>query len=59
MVMGAFSYGAVSFRLRARNRGKHHVREVFDALLGTPVLARDAAGGQAQDAPSPPENEEQ
>jgi hypothetical protein len=32
-MMAVFSYAAVSFRLRARNRGKHHVREVFDALL--------------------------
>jgi len=40
-----FAYGSWSFKLRARNRGKHHVREVFDALLGAPLPARDAAGG--------------
>jgi hypothetical protein len=39
----AFSYAAASFRLRARNRGKHHVREVFDALLGAPLPTIEAA----------------
>lgn len=38
LVIAAFSYAALSFRLRARNRGKHHVREVFDALLRAPIL---------------------
>lgn len=37
LMIVAFSYAAASFRLRARNRGKHHVREVFDALLGIPA----------------------
>ncbi|CAA9323146.1 MAG: hypothetical protein AVDCRST_MAG93-5846 [uncultured Chloroflexia bacterium] len=36
LVMVTFTYAAVSFRLRARNRGKHHAREVFDALLSKP-----------------------
>jgi hypothetical protein len=54
VVIVAFSYAAASFRLRARNRGKHHVREVFDALLGAPVSALDAEGAR-----SPAENKEQ
>jgi hypothetical protein len=41
--IGAFSYAAISFRLRARNRGKHHVREVFDALMATSSLEREVA----------------
>ncbi len=52
VVLGAFYYAAVSFRLRARNRGKHHVREVFDALLSAPVSAVNAAEGQAEANPS-------
>jgi hypothetical protein len=51
VVMGAFSYAAASFRLRARNRGKLHVREVFDALLGASLSARDTTEGEAKDAP--------
>lgn len=58
VVIGAFSYAAASFRLRARNRGKHHVREVFDALLSTPILASDDRGGDAKYARSPDENKE-
>lgn len=58
VVIVSFSYAAASFRLRARNRGKHHVREVFDALLSTPVLASDGSGGDAKDARSPEENKE-
>ena len=55
VVMGAFSYAAASFGLRARNRGRHHVREVFDALLGAPVFAVNDAEG----ARSPAQNREQ
>lgn len=47
LVIAAFSYAAVSFRLRARNRGKHHVREVFAALLGAPILEGGTANGGA------------
>lgn len=52
VIIVAFSYAAGSFRLRARNRGKHHVREVFDALLGTPSTDKEATGGQDKDAHS-------
>lgn len=45
----AFSYATASFRLRARNRGKHHVREVFDALLGMPAPVSNAAESEAKD----------
>lgn len=58
LVTVAFSYAAASFRLRARNRGKHHVREVFDALLGAPPSARGAAGGEVEDAPSSTEGKD-
>ncbi len=58
VVMGSFLYAAVSFRLRARNRGKHHVREVFDALLGAPLPTADAAGGEAEDTSSRTERKE-
>ena len=58
LVTVAFSYAAASFRLRTRNRGEHHVREVFDALLGAPPSARDAAGGEAEGAPSSTEGKE-
>lgn len=44
LVTVAFAYAAASFRLRARNKGKHHVREVFDALLAPPLLGREASG---------------
>ncbi len=54
LVIVAFSYAAASFRLRARSRGKHHVREVFDVLLGAPASAVDAAEG----ARSPAQDEE-
>lgn len=59
VVIGAFLYAAASFRLRARDRGKHHVREVFDALLGAPPsTARDAAGGEAEGTSSRTEQKE-
>ncbi len=51
-VIALFCYAAVSLRLRARNRGKHHVREVFDALLGTPMPVGEAAESQAEAKPS-------
>jgi len=41
VVMLLFFYAAWSFKLRARNRGKHHIREVFDALLASPVSATE------------------
>lgn len=50
IVIVAFSYAAGSFRLRARNRGKHHVREVFDALLASPPPARNAAEDEVEGA---------
>jgi hypothetical protein len=44
IAIGAFSYAAISFRLRARNRGKHHVREVLDSLVATSSLEQEVAG---------------
>lgn len=58
VVIVAFSYAAASFRLRARTRGKHHVREVFDALLGASPSARDADGDEVEERPSRTKNKE-
>lgn len=55
----AFSYAAASFRLRACNRGKHHVREVFDALLALPVSTSNAAEDEGKDTNSSSNNKEQ
>jgi len=46
LVILAFSCATVSFRLRARNRGKHHAREVFDALLSAPTLEPENTTGE-------------
>jgi hypothetical protein len=46
LVILSFSYATVSFRLRARNRGKHHAREVFDALLSAPTLEPENTTGE-------------
>lgn len=50
LVVIAFSYAAVSFRLRARNRGKHHAREVFDALLSAPTLDQEDTPGEGAES---------
>jgi hypothetical protein len=42
VVITLFAYASWSFRLRARNRGKHHTREVFDGLLEAPLPRKDA-----------------
>lgn len=58
VVVSSFSYAAASFRLRARNRGKHHVREVFDALLGAPASAREGTGSETGNVPLRAEDKE-
>ena len=46
LMVAVFAYAAASFRLRARNRGKHHVREVFDAMLSAPPATTGAPNAE-------------
>jgi hypothetical protein len=54
VVIILFAYASWSFRLRARHRGKHHVREVFDTLLGASIAAGKPAEGEPEEVHSCP-----